>query len=50
MTGSKPEINNVQFYSKPIETKGWAGFKEFVWNPKDGTTFGRTASSWCKYL
>ncbi|EDS28371.1 sodium/potassium-dependent ATPase beta-2 subunit [Culex quinquefasciatus] len=40
-----------QYYRSPKDDKSATeSFKLFLWNPAEGAIFGRTPSSWCKYL
>lgn len=37
-----------QYYSRPPELTTKESVKLFLYNPKDGSVFGRTAPSWSK--
>lgn len=37
-----------QYYARPPELTTKESFKLFLYNPKDGSVFGRTGPSWCK--
>lgn len=36
-----------QYYARPIVMPKKVTFKQMLYDPDDGTIFGRTGSSWC---
>lgn len=39
-----------QYYRSPNKLSAKESFRLFLWNPAEGEIFGRTPSSWSKYL
>lgn len=39
-----------QYYRRPPEISKKESFRQFLWNPKDRSFFGRTGPSWSKWF